>query len=323
MRYRRLGQWGVKVSEIALGTWLTHGGSADESAAIASTRRAYDLGVNLFDTANAYPYTSKGDAERVLGRALSAFPRDTYVVASKVYSSMGESPLQRGLSRKHIMAQVDGSLTRLGVDYIDLYQCHRFDPEVPLEETAGAMNDLVRRGKIVYWGVSEWSADQLEHVVTLCRGQGWVPPVSNQPRYSALWRENEAAVLPACERLGLGVLAFSPLDHGVLSGKYRPGAAPPVQSRAAQAEDTWRFEPFLAEDVLQAVQEFRSLAEGAGYTAAQVALAWCLRTSAVSSVIVGAANLGQLEQNVAVSGLDVEPDVIDKADRILAAVRVT
>lgn len=322
MRYRRLGQWGIKVSEVTLGTWLTHGGRAGEDTAVKTTRRAYELGVNLFDTANVYPEGNEGDAERVLGTALSTFPRETYLVATKVFSPMGPGPLQRGLSRKHIIAQVDGSLSRLGLDHIDLYQCHRYDPEVPLEETAGTMNDLVERGKILYWGVSEWSSDQLEHAVTLCRANGWALPVSNQPRYSALWRKNATHVLPTCERLGMGVLAFAPLDHGVLSGKYRSGDHVRQGTRAHSHSDGWMFERYFNTALLEAVQSFRLLVENVGYSPTQVALAWCLRHTAVTSVVVGASSLAQLEENLAVSDLDIDDDVIGKADDILSPVRV-
>lgn len=316
MRYRRLGHWGVKISEITLGTWLTHGGGVREEIAIKCTRRAYELGVNLFDTANEY---QKGRAEEVLGKALSVFPRDNYVVATKVYSPMGNGPLERGLSRKHIMAQIDSSLRRLGLDHIDLYQCHRYDAETPLEETAAAMNDLVQRGKVLYWGVSEWSADQTEHVVALCREQCWAVPISNQLHYSALWREHEEAVLPACETAGMGVLAFSPLAHGVLAGKYRAGGQRPHGSRGAGA-DGWMLDRYLKSEILQAVQEFRLLAEETGSTAAQLALAWCLHRDVVSSVIIGASRLSQLEENIAASDLVVDAEILERADKLLLPV---
>lgn len=321
MRYRRLGRWGVKVSEITLGTWLTHGGHSGEEIATKCTRRAYELGVNLFDTANVYPEGNEGDAEEVLGKALAEFPRDSYMVATKVFSPMGEGPLDRGLSRKHIIAQIDGSLRRLGLDHVDLYQCHRYDLETPLEETAGAMNDLVQRGKILYWGVSEWSADQLEHVVALCQGRNWAVPVSNQPQYSALWREHEDRVLPTCETVGMGVLAFAPLAHGVLTGKYLPSGGSPSGSRGASA-DGWMFDRYFKSTILEAVQKFRILAEESGYTAAQLALSWCLRKNGVSSVIVGASRLSQLDENIAISGLDVDCDVLYRADKILEPVKL-
>jgi aryl-alcohol dehydrogenase-like predicted oxidoreductase len=322
MRYRQLGRWGIEVSEVTLGTWLTHGGQMGEATATTCTRRAYELGVNLFDTANVYPEGHEGEAERVLGQALAVFPRDSYLVATKVFSPMGDGPLLRGLSRKHVLAQADASLRRLGLEHIDLYQCHRYDPKTPLEETAAAMNDLVRQGKVLYWGVSEWSAEQLAQVVALCREQGWAVPVSDQPHYSALWREAEAAVLPACARHGLGVLAFAPLAHGVLSGKYRDGEAAPAGSRAARPTDRWMFDRYLTPPVLAAVAEFQRLAEKAGCMPAQLGLAWCLRDPAVTSVVVGASSIAQLEANVVVPDLQIGADVIARADEVLGAVRL-
>lgn len=322
MRYRRLGQWGIEVSEVTLGTWLTHGGPAGELATTC-TRHAYELGVNLFDTANVYPEGHEGAAERVLGRALAVFPRDSYLVATKVFSPMGDGPLLRGLSRKHVLAQADASLRRLGVDHIDLYQCHRYDPGTPLEETAAAMDHLVRQGKILYWGVSEWSAAQLAEVVALCREQHWAEPVSDQPHYSALWREPEADVLPACARLGLGVLAFAPLAHGVLTGKYRAGETAPAGSRAARPADRWMFDRYLTPPVLAAVAQFQKLAADAGCRPAQLALAWCLRDPAVSTVVVGASSLAQVKANAAVPGMGIGADVVERAGEILGPVRLS
>ncbi|AYY12388.1 aldo/keto reductase [Actinobacteria bacterium YIM 96077] len=323
MRYRSLGQWGIKVSEVSLGTWLTHARRDDEERVIECTRLAYDLGVNLFDTANTYPEGREGEAEIVLGKAVSVLPRDTYLIATKVFSPMGKGPLERGLSRKHVMAQIDGSLRRLGLDYIDLYQCHRYDPTVPLEETIGAMNDLIRQGKIMYWGVSEWSASQLKSAVAVCRQRGWDLPVSNQPRYSLLWRTGEDHVFPECERLGMGVLAFSPLDHGVLVGKYSPGGELPPGSRAARSSNTWMFERYFDDYLLATVQRFCAFVKEAGYKPSQVALAWCLRNPVISGVIIGASNEKQLKDNVAVSGLDIETEVLNQAEEILAPVRVS
>ncbi|MEU3274252.1 aldo/keto reductase family protein [Saccharomonospora sp. NPDC006951] len=313
MRYRRLGKWGVKVSEITLGTWLTHGGRSGTGTAIECTRRAYDLGVNLFDTANEY---QAGEAERMLGKALSCFPRETYLVATKVFSPMGQGPLERGLSRKHVLGQADASLRRLGLDHIDLYQCHRFDSEVPLEETAAVMNDLIRWGKVLYWGVSEWSASQLQDILSLCRTRGWSAPVCSQTHYSGLWREHEREVLPACRSLGMGVLAFAPLAHGVLTGKYPPGVEPPEGSRRA-GEDRWIFDRYSEHVLLEAVQKFRALAEEHGLTAAQLALGWCLRNPAVTGVLIGASRLGQLEENVAAAELHIAPELIERGDQIL------
>ena len=322
MRYRRLGRWGLQVSELTLGTWLTHGGAAGAASVERLTRRAHELGVSLFDTANVYPEGNEGEAERVLGRALSVFPRDSYLVATKVFAPMGDGPLRRGLSRKHILAQADGSLGRLGLDHIDLYQCHRFDVDTPLDETAEAMNDLIRLGKVVYWGVSEWTARQLEEAVALCRERNWSLPVSNQLHYSALWREHEAEVLPTCQKLGVGVLAFAPLAHGVLSGKYRRDIGLPDGSRASRDADRWMFDRYFTDDVLDAVAEFRRLLDDSGFSPSQVAIAWCLRHPAVSSVVVGASALEQLEENLAASGMDLGEGTLAHADEILAAVRL-
>lgn len=322
MRYRRLGQWGITVSEITLGTWLTHGGRAGEDTALACTRRAYECGVTVFDTANVYPEGNEGAAERVLGKALAPFPRDTFLVATKVFSPMGDGPLQRGLSRKHITEQINQSLHRLSVDYVDLYQCHRYDPETPLEETASVMNDLVHQGKILYWGVSDWSADHIDDAVTLCRARNWAVPVSNQPYYSLLRRNHEERELPTCQKWGMGVLAYAPLEHGVLAGKYEPGRRPPAGSRA-DGPDVWMFDHHFTADVLRAVQDFRILATESGFTPAQLALAWCLRHDVVSSVIVGASTLAQLEENVAVTELDIAVEILDKAENVLHPVRLT
>jgi aryl-alcohol dehydrogenase-like predicted oxidoreductase len=320
MRYRRLGDWGVQVSAVCLGTWLTHGRQpGDEDDAVERTRRAYDLGVNLFDTANEY---QGGRAEELLGKALAGLRRETYLVATKVYQPMGDSPLERGLSRKHVMAQADASLRRLGLDHIDLYQCHRFDVAVPVEETARTMDDLVRQGKVLYWGVSEWSADQLSHVVGLCRANGWAVPVSDQAQYSAVWRGIEDRVLPTCRSLGMGVLAWSPLAMGVLTGKYRPGTAPPAGSRR-DGPDGWFLDRYWKSGVLEAVRELPALAVEQGCTVAQLALGWCLRRPEVSGVIVGANRAAQVEENVAAADLDLDPEVVARLDALLGPVSVT
>ncbi|MDP9020525.1 MAG: aldo/keto reductase, partial [Actinomycetota bacterium] len=211
MRYRRLGHAGVEVSVVALGSWLTYGGSVEEETAAACIRRAFDQGVNFFDTANVY---ARGRAEEVVGRTLRELRRDDYVLATKVYFPVGDGPNDSGLSRKHVWEQAHHSLRRLGVDYIDLYQCHRYDAETPLEETCRVMDDLVRAGEILYWGTSEWSADQLRRAVELCRSQGWSAPVSNQPQYSVLQRRIETSVLPTSEELGVGNVVWSPLAMG-------------------------------------------------------------------------------------------------------------
>lgn len=318
MEYRHLGRAGVRVSAVGLGSWLTYGNAVDEAAARRCVARAYDLGVNFFDTANVY---ARGSAEEVVGRALAEYPRDSFVLATKVYFPMGDGPNDRGLSRKHVWEQCHASLRRLGVDYVDLYQCHRWDEETPLDETCEIMNDLVRQGKILYWGVSEWTAGQIEEAVELCEEAGWTPPSSNQPEYSALQRRIEADVLPLSEELGIGNVVWSPLAEGVLTGKYASVDDVPADSRAAGPEGRF-MDRFLRPEVLEAVQEFVGVAEEAGIRPAQLALAWCLRQPAVSSVIMGATREEHVEENVAAADLSPGDDVFAEVDRVLGPVPV-
>jgi aryl-alcohol dehydrogenase-like predicted oxidoreductase len=316
MRFRNLGRWGVKVSAVGLGSWLTYGGSVEEDAARACIQRAYELGVTFFDTADVY---ARGRAEEVVGRAISELPRDQLVLATKVFFPIGNGPNDGGLSRKHVRAQIDASLRRLGVDYVDLYQCHRYDIATPLEETVQMMDDLVRAGKILYWGVSEWNADQIAGAVNLARARGWAEPVSNQPQYSALWRRVEPRVFPVCRQYGLGNVVWSPLAMGILTGKYTDAAHPPDGTRAA-GNAAGMMEDYFTQPVLDAVQRLRPLAERAHCTLAQLALAWCLRTDVVSSVIVGATRPEQVDDNVAAADLDVDPEIFRQMDDILAPV---
>jgi voltage-dependent potassium channel beta subunit len=316
VRYRKLGRWGVTVSAVGLGSWLTYGSSVEEDAARACMRRAYERGVNFFDTANVY---ARGRAEEVVGRALKELARPSVVLATKVYFPMGDGPNDRGLSRKHVREQIDASLRRLQTDYVDLYQCHRYDANTPLEETVQAMDDLVRAGKILYWGVSEWNADQIAAAVSLARARGWAEPVSNQPQYSALWRRAEERVFPTCRQYGLGNVVWSPLAMGILTGKYADASSPPPGTRAAgRAKDM--MEDYFTQPVLDAVQKLKPLAERARCTPAQLALAWCLRDDVVSSVIVGATRPEQVDDNVAAADLDVDPAIFAEMDAILAPV---
>ncbi len=311
MQYRKLGKWGVKVSEVSLGSWLTFGHATDEETAAQCIYRAYELGINLFDTANVY---AGGRAEEVMGKALKAFKRDSYVLATKVYFPMGNGPNDRGLSRKHIFEQCHASLKRLGTDYIDLYQCHRYDRDTPLEETVRAMGDLIRQGKILYWGVSEWSASQILDAVHLCQQMNIDPPVSNQPHYNMLGREIEKEVLPMCERVGMGNIVFSPLAQGVLTGKYQPGSPPPPDTRAADESSNMFMRWLMSDEVLGKVQKLRPIAERNGLTMAQMALAWCLRQPMVSSVIIGARKVSQIEDNVKASGVTLSPEDLRDID---------
>jgi aryl-alcohol dehydrogenase-like predicted oxidoreductase len=317
MRYRKLGQWGVKVSEISLGSWLTYGGSVEDERAIACIHRAFELGVNFFDTANVY---RQGAAEEVTGRALKDFRRDDYFLATKVYFSMGDGPNDRGLSRKHIMEQCHASLRRLGVDYVDLYQCHRPDPNVPLEETLRALDDIVTQGKALYIGVSMWPAELLDEARRLQQKLNLDPIVSNQPEYSMIHRDIEDAVLPVSRQLGIGQVVYSPIAQGVLTGKYRPGETPEQGTRAATPGDSGFMERFLRDDLLAAVQELRPIADDLSMTMAQMALAWVLREPGISSAIVGASGPEQVEENVAASGIELPPDALARIDEVLKPV---
>lgn len=316
MRYRTLGHSGLKLSTVGLGSWLTYGGSIGAETARACVLRAWEKGVNFIDTANVY---ARGAAEEVLGPILRELNRDALVLATKVYFPMGDTVNERGLSRKHVRDQLHHSLRRLQVDYIDLYQCHRFDQTTPLEETCEIMNDMVRAGLILYWGTSEWNADQIVSAVTLCRARGWSSPISNQPQYSALWRRIEQRVLPTCEAYGLGNVVWSPLAMGILSGKYTDAAHPPAGTRAAGSNRDM-MEDYFTQPVLDAVSQLRPLAEKAGCTIAQLSLAWCLRQPAVTSVIVGATKVQHVDDNAGAADLAVDPAIFAQMDRILEPV---
>ena len=316
MKYRHLGASGVKVSEISLGSWLTYGGYVEERKAIDCIHRAFELGINFFDTANVY---MRGGAEEVVRRALRGIDRDDYFLATKVFFPMGDGPNDRGLSRKHIMEQCHASLRRLGTDYVDLYQCHRADPETPLDETLRALDDLVTQGKVLYVGVSEWPADLIDEARELQGRLGLDPIVSNQPQYSMIHREIEVDVIPTCERLGIGQVVFSPLAQGVLAGKYRPGDEPPEGSRAAdRGEGGYFIRRFMKDEILAAVQDLRPIADGMGISMSQLALAWVLREENVSSAIIGASRPEQVDDNAAASEVRLTDDVLGAIDEALA-----
>ena len=319
MEYRRLGDTGLRVSEIGLGSWLTYGVGVEAETATTIIARAYDLGVNLFDTANAY---GRGAAERVVGQALAAYPRHSYVLATKVYFPMGDGPNDRGLSRKHVIEQCDASLRRLGTDYVDLYQCHRYDDSTPLEETLRALDDLVRHGKVLYVGVSEWTAPQIAEALRLADDLGLDRIVSNQPEYSILQRRIEDEVVPLCAREGVGQVVWSPLAQGVLTGKYRKGAPPPADSRAASRKMGGFVGHWLTEEVLDAVERLGAVAEEAGMSMAQLALAWVLSEQNVASAIIGATRAAQLEENCQAAGQDLDEDVLAAVDKAVAEVLV-
>ena len=313
MKYRQLGDSDLKVSEISLGSWLTYGLGVDDANARACIDRAFDLGVNFIDTANIY---GKGAAESFLGRALKDKPRSSYILATKLYFPMTET--DRGLSATQIYKQIDNSLERLETDYVDLYQCHRYDVKTPLEETMEALSNVVRQGKARYIGFSEWSAEQIAASLAI---PGVVKFVSSQPQYSMLWRRPEDDVFPLCAANGIGQVVWSPLAQGVLTGKYLPGEPPPKDSRAASPEmNTFWGDDLRSEPVLTAVQELRPIAARLDVTLAQLALAWTLRDPGVSSAIVGASRPEQVDDNVAASGILIPDDELAEIDRILAPV---
>lgn len=312
MKYRQLGDSDLTVSEISLGTWLTFGVGIEREKAIASLDRAFDLGINFIDTANAYGY---GAAESLLGEALKDRPRDNYILGTKVFVPMSETDY--GLSRAQIEKQLDASLKRLNTDYVDLYQCHRYDVETPLEETMEALSDAVKAGKVRYIGFSEWSPKQIQASLDL---EGVEKFVSSQPQYSLLWRRPEKAVIPLCADNGISQIVWSPLAQGVLSGKYVPGDALPVDSRATSERMSERMEHWLRAEVIEAVHRMKPLAEAAGVSMAQFALAWVLRQPDVASAIVGVSRPEQLAANAAASGLAIDPALFEKAEAIAAEI---
>ncbi len=314
MKYRRLGNSGLKVSEVALGGWLTQGRSIDDATTESIVNKAFDLGINLFDSADVY---NIGEAEKALGKAIVGLKRQSLVIATKCFWPMSDDVNDRGLSRKHIFESVNNSLERLGIDYIDLMQCHRYDETTPVEETVRAMGDLIRQGKILYWGVSVWTAPQIADACQISDALGYPKPISNQPPYSMLRPEIEDAVLPECEKQGMGQIVFSPLAQGVLSGKYLPGQPRPEGSRGADDKSNTFMNDVLADSTLERVQLLKSFAESKGCTVGQFALAWCLRKSNISSVIVGASRIGQIEENAACSDLELEAADIDEGMKIL------
>lgn len=315
MEYRNLGASGLKVSEIALGNWLTQGRTLDSAQTQEIVDRAVELGINFFDTADVY---SIGAAETALGQAIRAHRRQSLVIATKCFWPMSEDPNDRGLSRKHIKESVEGSLRRLGVEYIDLMQCHRYDPDTPVEETIRALDDLVRQGKVLYWGISMWKAHEIVEAVRCADAVNASPPISSQPVYNLLNRGIETSVIPACDANGIGQIVFSPLAQGVLTGKYIPGEPRPEGSRGADEKSNAFMQDYLADDVLVRVQELKGFAQTLGITVGQLSLAWCLKNPNVDAVIVGASKLSQLEENVGASGIRFSDDVWARVEAIVA-----
>ena len=325
MRRRRLGNSDLEVSEISLGSWLTYGVGVERDQAESCVRRAFEVGINFIDTANAY---GRGAAESFLGEVLTGVDRASYVLATKVFFPMSRD--DRGLSAAQIRKQCDASLQRLRTDHVDLYQCHRYDTSTPLEETMEALTEVVRQGKARYIGFSEWSPAQIQAAIDLARpateatstagSRDLVPFVSSQPQYSMLWRRPEQAVIPLCAANGIGQIVWSPLGQGVLTGKYRPGSAPPPESRAA-SESMGQMMGNLRDDtVLVAVDGLRPLARQAGLSMAQLALAWVLREPDVASAIIGATRPEQVEDNAAASGVTLDADLLAAVDEVLAPV---
>jgi aryl-alcohol dehydrogenase-like predicted oxidoreductase len=317
MEFRHLGRSGLLVSEISYGNWLTHGSQVEADQATACVREALEVGITTFDTADVYAGTK---AESVLGAALKGVRRESYELFTKVYWPTGPGKNDRGLSRKHILESCNASLTRLQTDHIDLYQAHRFDVETPLEETLRAFDDLVRAGKVHYIGVSEWSAAQISDALDIADKMGFDRIVSNQPQYSMLWRVIEAEVVPLSEKEGIGQIVWSPIAQGVLTGKYQPGQPPPEGSRATDPTGSGFIQGFLRDEVLEKVQQLKPIADEAGLTMAQLAIAWVLTNPNVSSAIVGATRPEQVRDNAAAAGKKLDADLLKKIDAVLAGV---
>ena len=314
MRYRQLGSSDLQVSEISLGSWLTYGGGIAREQAEACVARAFEVGINFIDTANVY---ARGGAEEFLGEVLAARPRDSYVLATKLYFPMDDTGENQGLARAQVAKQIDLSLARLRTDHVDLYQCHRYDEQTPLEETMEALSEVVRSGKARYIGFSEWTAEQIQAALDL------TPTVekfvSSQPQYSLLHRDPEREIFPLCAANGISQIVWSPLAQGVLTGKYKPGEAPPADSRMAHEQMGWAMDSFKRDEVLEGVQRLRPIAEGLGITLAQLALAWVLREPNVASAIVGASRPDQVADNAAASGVELDEATLAELDRALAA----
>ncbi|MBY0013115.1 aldo/keto reductase family protein [Paenibacillus typhae] len=312
MKYRRLGGSGLKVSEISLGSWLTYGGYVERENAVRAIETAYGLGVNFFDTANVY---EKGAAEKLLGETLRGFPRESYVLATKVYGVMGDGPNDRGLSRKHITEQCHASLKRLGADYVDIMYCHRYDPETPIEETLRTLDDLVRQGKVLYVGVSEWTAAQMTEALAVADRYLLDRIVVNQPIYNMFERYIEKEIIPLGERKGIGQVVFSPLAQGLLTGKYSSAEDIPEGSRASRLE--W-MRKGVTEEKIAKVRQLGKIAAELDLSAGNLALAWILRQSNVASALVGASRPEQIEENVKAAGVELSSEVLSRIEEIIA-----
>jgi aryl-alcohol dehydrogenase-like predicted oxidoreductase len=314
VRYRRLGSSDLNVSEISLGSWLTFGGGVSNKQAQACVDKAFEVGINFIDTANVY---AQGGAEEFLGEALAKRPRDSYILGTKLFWPMNGD---RGLSREQVFKQLDLSLGRLRTEYVDLYQCHRYDDETPLEETMTALTEVVRQGKVRYIGFSEWSSEQIQAALDLVPGVETF--VSSQPQYSILYRVPEREVISLCRENGISQIVWSPLAQGALTGKYKPGEEPPAGTRAASHQMGWSMDSFRDDDVLEAVQKLVPIAENLGITMAQLALAWVLREENVASAIAGASRPEQVEENASASGIELDESTLQAIDDAVADVVV-
>ncbi len=314
LKYRRLGRTGLKVSEISLGSWLTYGKTVEDNTATKIIHKAYELGINFFDSANIY---ERGEAEKVMAKALKSFPRESYVITTKAWGKMGDGPNDRGLSRKHVYEQVHNSLKRMELDYVDIFYCHRYDTDTPVDETLRVIDDLVRQGKILYVGVSEWTAAQIEEAVGMADQKLLDRIVVNQPHYNMFHRYIEKEVIPVSEKYGIGQVVYSPLAQGVLTGKYSSGKIP-ENSRAGNDEINLGVKNFLNEDVLNKVTQLDHLAKELNTTLPALAIAWILRQKNVASALVGASRPEQIEMNVKGSDLELTAEVLEKIEEILA-----
>lgn len=314
MNYRKLGRTGLSVSEISLGSWLTYGNATERETAEKTIDRAYELGINFFDTANAY---ARGEAERIVGKILDKYPRESYVLATKVFFPMGDGPNDHGLSRKHVLESANASLKRLGKDYVDILYCHRPDPETPVSETLRAFDDLMRQGKVLYMGISEWNAEQMREALNIADARLFDRIVVNQPQYSMLYRNIESEIIPLGEQEGIGQVVFSPLAQGVLTGKYKPGQALPEGSRATDPKQNMWIGNLLTDDILNRVGQLGKVAADLGMPLSRLALAWVLRQPNVASALVGASRASQIEENAAASGVTLDADVLEKIEGIL------
>ncbi len=321
MEYRRLGSTGMYVSEITYGNWITHGSQVEDQSAIKCVKAALDLGITTLDTADVYAGTR---AESVMGKALKGVKRESYELFTKVYWPTGTGKNDRGLSRKHIMESCNASLKRLKTDYVDLYQAHRFDYETPLEETLGAFDDLIRSGKVLYIGFSEWNAEQIAEALKIQDQKGYYRFISSQPQYSMLWRVIESKVVPLSEKEGIGQIVWSPIAQGVLSGKYLPGKKAPAGSRATDKKGGANMiSRFMKEEILSAVQKLIPIAKKVDLTPAQLAVAWVLQNPNVSSAIIGASKPSQIKENAKASGVKLDKSILAEIDAVLTGLITT